>query len=67
MRNESNVKGIAFMEALLMPIPSLDDFPPEMKQIFEGFRTPEVGWNMIGEPEYVHRAARSGDGRSQAY
>ncbi len=31
MRNESNVKGIAFMEALLMPIPSLDSMPSEMK------------------------------------
>ena len=34
MRNESNVKGLAFMEALLMPIPSLDVMPPQMKEIF---------------------------------
>ena len=47
MRNESNVKGIAFMEALLMPIPSLDVIPPAMKEVFAAFRTPEVGWNMI--------------------
>jgi len=47
MRNESNVKGIAFMEALLMPIPSLDAMPPGMKEIFTAFRTPEVGWDMI--------------------
>ena len=47
MRNESNVKGIAFMEALLMPIPSLDPFPQEMRGVFTAFRTPEVGWDMI--------------------
>ena len=47
VRNQSNVKGIAFMEALLMPIPSLDSMPGEMKEIFTAFRTPEVGWDMI--------------------
>ena len=47
MRNESNVKGIAFMEALLMPIPSLDAMPTEMKELFQAFRTPDVGWDMI--------------------
>ena len=47
MRHESNVKGIVFMEALLMPIPSLDAMPPGMKEIFTAFRTPEVGWEMI--------------------
>ena len=46
-RNESKVKGIAFMEALLMPIPSWDEFPPDFRPVFEGFRTPDVGWDMI--------------------
>ncbi len=53
MRNEQNVKGLAFMEALLMPIPSWDNFPADfkhlkhLKQMFQAFRTPDVGWDMI--------------------
>ena len=53
MRNESNVKALVFMEALLMPIPSWDNFPTDfehlknLKQMFQDFRTPDVGWDMI--------------------
>jgi haloalkane dehalogenase len=47
MRNESNVKGIALMEALLMPIPSVGSMPVDMREMFQAFRTPEVGWDMI--------------------
>lgn len=47
MRNEVNVKGLAFMEAILAPIPTWDDFPAESRTMFEGFRTPEVGWDML--------------------
>jgi len=46
--NEGNIKGIAFMEALLMPMPSYDVFPsPEMIEMFKNFRTPGVGEEMI--------------------
>lgn len=47
MHHESNVKGIAFMEAIIMSVPSWDWFPAEMKKIFQAFRTPDVGWDMI--------------------
>ena len=47
MRNEANIKALAFMEAIMMPIPSWDAFPPDLKQTFQAFRTPEVGWDMI--------------------
>lgn len=47
MRNEQNVKGLAFMEAIIMPIPSWDAFPPDMKETFQAFRTKDVGWDMI--------------------
>ena len=47
MHNESNVKGIAFMEAIIMSVPSWDWFPAEMKEIFQAFRSPDVGWDMI--------------------
>lgn len=47
MRHENNIKGIAFMEAILMPIPSWEMFPEDAREIFQGFRTTEVGWDMI--------------------
>jgi haloalkane dehalogenase len=47
MHHESNVKGIAFMEAIIMSVPSWDWFPGEMKGIFQAFRTPDIGWDMI--------------------
>lgn len=46
-RHADNVKGIAFMEALLMPTPSWDVMPEEVQQLFKAFRTPEVGWDML--------------------
>ena len=47
MRHPENLKGLAFMEAILAPIPSWDGFPEEIKEMFQAFRTPEVGWDMI--------------------
>ena len=47
MRNESNIKGLAMMEPILMSIPSWEAFPEEMREVFQGFRTPDVGWDMI--------------------
>ena len=47
MRHESNGKGPAFMEAILLPVPSWEMFHPDLKAIFQGFRTPDVGWDMI--------------------
>ncbi|MFQ5699865.1 MAG: haloalkane dehalogenase [Myxococcota bacterium] len=46
-RHEGNVKALAFMEAILAPVGSMDWFPPEMREIFEKFRDPEVGWDLI--------------------
>lgn len=46
-RNKDNVKALAFMEAILTVIPSWDMFPPALKDLFQAFRTPEVGWDMI--------------------
>ncbi len=30
-----------------MPIPSFDSMPMDMKEMFQAFRTPDVGWDMI--------------------
>ncbi len=46
MRHESNVKGIALMEAIVMPF-NWKMFPENVREIFQAFRTPEVGWDMI--------------------
>ncbi len=43
-RHEDNVKGIAFFEALLAPIPEL---PEEFREMFTAFRTPGVGEELI--------------------
>lgn len=47
MRQAGNVKGIAFMEAILMPTPDWDTFPDAIREIFRAFRTPEIGWELI--------------------
>ena len=45
-RNPANVRGLAFMEAILMPFPPLDP-DTEFGKLFTAFRTQEVGWDMI--------------------
>ena len=47
MRHESNIKALAFMEALVKPIPGWEAFPPDVQEALQAFRTPEVGWDMI--------------------
>ena len=47
MRHEENVKGLAFMEAILLPVPSWEASRPEFRALFQAFRTPEVGWDLI--------------------
>jgi haloalkane dehalogenase len=41
------IKAVAFMEAILLPVPSWDAFPGDLKEIFQAFRTEGVGWNLI--------------------
>jgi haloalkane dehalogenase len=46
MRHEGNIKGIAFMEAILKTA-KWDEFPKDFKLGFKLFRTPLIGWFMI--------------------
>ena len=46
-RNQTNVKALAFMEAILLPIPSWDAFPESFRELFQAFRTEGVGWDLI--------------------
>ncbi len=47
-RHEDNVKGLAFMEAIVRPV-TWDEWPEQARQMFQAFRTPGVGEKMILE------------------
>ncbi|MCS5635989.1 MAG: haloalkane dehalogenase [Myxococcota bacterium] len=47
-RNRGRVKGIAYMEAIVAPIPSWDDWPPPAVPVFQAFRS-EAGEQMVIE------------------
>jgi haloalkane dehalogenase len=47
-RHEGNVKGLAFMEAIVRPL-SWDEWPEQARGVFQAFRTPGVGENLILE------------------
>lgn len=47
-RHRGSVKGIAYMEAIVRPIPSWEDWPQAARQIFQGFRS-EAGEPMVLE------------------
>jgi haloalkane dehalogenase len=46
MQNENNIKGLAFMEAIIKPA-SWADFPKDFRMGFKMLRTPVIGWIMI--------------------
>ena len=46
MRHENNIKGIAFMEAIIKPM-TWEDFPKGFRIGFKLFRTAGIGWLMI--------------------
>ena len=41
------IKAIAFMEAIVLPVPSWDTFASDFREIFQSFRTEKVGWDLI--------------------
>ena len=45
-RHPERVAGIAYMEAIVMPVPSWDDWPPNARGIFQGFRS-EAGEELV--------------------
>jgi haloalkane dehalogenase len=46
-RHEANIKAIAFLEAILMSLPSWELLPEQTRTLFQAFRTPEVGWDLL--------------------
>jgi len=52
MRHEADVKGLAFMEALIppaFPLPGLDALPEPAREMFAGFRDPVQGRKLLIE------------------
>lgn len=49
MRREKNVRGLAFMEAMLAPYPSWNAFPQSVAPQFKKFRTPKLGYELVVE------------------
>jgi haloalkane dehalogenase len=47
MRHENKVKALASMEAIVLQVPSWEMFHRDHRPIFQCFRTPEVGWEMV--------------------
>ena len=45
-RHEDDVKGLAFMEAIVRPV-TWDEWPEQARQMFQAFRTPQVGWDLL--------------------
>ncbi len=49
VRHPERVVGIAFMEAILTPVPSWEAFEPQRRELFQRLRTPGAGEAMILE------------------
>jgi len=49
-RHRDQVKGVAYMEAILLPL-TWDDWPDEVKPVFQGFRSP-AGEQMVLEQNF---------------
>lgn len=47
MSHEDNVKGIAFMEAILAPVPSIEAMPEPGRELFMHLRTEEMGEQLV--------------------
>ena len=56
-RHAANVKGLAFMEAILKPIASWEEMDEGGRQMFQALRTPELGWDLVvNQHIFVERA-----------
>ncbi|MEX0800000.1 MAG: haloalkane dehalogenase [Dehalococcoidia bacterium] len=58
-RHEDNVRGLVFMEAIVRPV-TWDEWPEQARQVFQGFRTPGVGEQMILEQNMFVEAVLPG-------
>ena len=54
-RHRDRVQGICYMEAIVCPIASWDDWPEAARQIFQGFRSPAGESMVIEKNVFVER------------
>ncbi len=48
MRHEDNVKALAFFQdAMFTPIHSWEQFTPQQRELFQAFRSPDTGWELV--------------------
>lgn len=47
MQHEEKMKGLAFMETFVRTFDSWDDWPSDLREGFQQFRTEGVGWDLI--------------------
>lgn len=48
MHREERIKALAFFaDAMFTPIASWDQFTQQQKELFQAFRSPETGWDMV--------------------
>lgn len=47
MRHPERIKGLVFMETFVRTFDSWDDWPQDLLEGFQQFRSPEVGWDLI--------------------
>lgn len=62
-RNAENVKGVAFMEAMVppfVPVPSYEAMPPPMAEFFQTVRDPELGPELIIKQNFFIEGALPG-------
>jgi haloalkane dehalogenase len=61
-RHSANVRALAFLEALLVPVPGLEQWPnQDAARAFRLYRTPQVGWNLIvQESNFVEKRLQEG-------
>ena len=54
-RHRDAVRGIAYMEAIVSPVPSWDDWPEAARGVFQGFRSPAGEGMVLVKNVFVER------------
>jgi haloalkane dehalogenase len=61
-RHPDNIRGLVFFEALLVPVPSFDQWPNQKAaEAFRLYRTPELGWNsIVNDNSFIEKRLQDG-------
>ncbi len=54
-RHPDSVKGIAYMEAIVQPVATWDDWPEAARRVFQGFRSPAGEDKVLDKNVFVER------------